>query len=190
MSPQEYLEIERKAECKSEYFEGKMSPKPLNNEQHGVIIGNIVGELKRQLKGKRCRVMSIDLRVRVIPSGLCTYPDIVVVCGESQHADNHEDTLLNPTVLVEVLSDSTRDYDIGRKFQFYRGLPSLREYIMVEQDAPHILQWTRQEEHRGELAEADDLNQTVQLASIGCVLTLRDVYDQVDWAERQDRDRC
>jgi Uma2 family endonuclease len=182
MSPQEYLEIERNAEFKSEYCEGKMSAMPLNNEQHGLITGNIAGELKGQLKGKRCRVMSNDLRVRVLPSGLYTYPDVVVVCGESQHADNRKDTLLNPTVLVEVLSDSTRDYDIGRKFQFYRGLPSLREYLMVAQDAPHIVQWTRQDEHRGALSEANNLNDSVQLTSIGCTLALRDVYDQVNWA--------
>jgi Uma2 family endonuclease len=181
LTPEQYLEIERKAEVKSEYYNGEMFAVAGGSERHGVIISNIVGELRQQLKGRPRRVVSSDLRLRVLPSGLYTYPDVMVVCGESQYDDDQKDTLLNPIVLVEVLSPSTRDYDIGRKFQFYRGLASVRDYITVAQDRPYIVQWTREKDKRGALSEFNDLSESVQLTSIDCVLKLSEVYDKVDW---------
>jgi Uma2 family endonuclease len=181
LTPEEYLEIERKAEFKSEYYNGEMFAMAGASERHGVIISNIVAEFRQQLKGRVCRVISNDLRLRVLPSGLYTYPDVIVVCGESRHADDRSDTLLNPTVIIEVLSDSTRDYDRGQKFEFYRALPSLQEYLTVAQAYPHIEQWTRQQENSGVLTEFSDLNQSIHLPSIDCVLKLSEVYDKVDW---------
>jgi Uma2 family endonuclease len=181
LTPEQYLEIERKAEFKSEYYNGEMFAMAGASERHGLIISNVVGELRQQLKAKPCRVIANDLRLRVLPSGLYTYPDVVVVCGESQYADSRKDTLQNPTVLVEVLSDSTRDYDRGRKFEFYRGLASLRDYLVVAQDLPHAELWTRQDESHWLLTEIKDLNQSVHLSSIDCVLKLSEVYDKVDW---------
>ena len=180
LTPEEYLEIERKAEAKSEYYNGEMFAMAGAIERHGVIISNIVAELRQQLKGKPCRVISNDLRLRVLPSGLYTYPD-VMVCGESRHADDRSDTLLNPTAIIEVLSDSTRDYDRGQKLEFYRALPSLQEYLTVAQSYPHIEQWTRQQENSGVLTEFSDLHQSIHLTSIDCVLKLSEVYDKVDW---------
>ena len=182
LTPEEYLEIERKAEFKSEYYNGEMFAMAGGSPRHAFIIGNLVYEFVGQLKGRACQVGSSDLRLRVSPSGLYTYPDVMVICGEPRYADDQKDTLLNPIVIVEVLSESTREYDLGRKFWFYRELPSVHEYIMVEQDAPRIVQWTRQDERHGTLSEANDLNQSVQLTSIDCVLKLSDVYDKVDWA--------
>jgi len=181
LTPEEYLEIERKAERKSEYYQGEMFLMAGGTTRHAWIISNLNYELVRQLRSGPCRVGTNDLRLRVLPSGLYTYPDVMVVCGEPQVADNQKDTVLNPVVIIEVLSDSTRDYDRGRKFQFYRSLPSLREYLTVEQDAPHIEHWTRQEENRGLLSEFNDLSQSIQLASIDCVLPLSEVYHKVDW---------
>jgi Uma2 family endonuclease len=103
------------------------------------------------------------------------------VCGEFRYADDQNDTLLNPTVIIEVLSRSTRDYDRGMKFEHYRKLPSLCEYLTIDQYKPHIEHWTRQQEHLGLLAEYDDLGQTIGLTSIGCVLALAEVYDKVKW---------
>jgi Uma2 family endonuclease len=183
LTPEEYLEIERKAEFKSEYYNGEMFAMAGASERHGVIVINIAAELRQQLKGRPCRVIANDLRLRVLPSGLYTYPDVMVVGGDSQHADNRNDTLLNPTVAIEVLSESTRDYDRGQKFQFYRGLASLREYITVAQNAPHIEHWTRQDQNIGTLSEFNDLSQSVQLTSIDCVLALSEVYDKVKWTE-------
>jgi Uma2 family endonuclease len=181
LSPDEYLELERKAERKSEYFQGEMFFMSGASRWHGLIVTNLVRELSQQLKANTCEVHSNDLRLRVSASGLYTYPDVMVVCGEPQFADNQKDTLLNPNLIVEVLSDSTRDYDRGRKFQHYRTLPSLREYLTVEQDAPHIEHWTRQPEDRWLLTEFSDLSQSIQLASLGCVLPLTEAYHKVVW---------
>jgi Uma2 family endonuclease len=182
LSPDEYLELERKADRKSEYFQGEMFAMAGATRWHGLIVTNLVRELSQQLKAKPCEVYSNDLRLRVSPSGLSTYPDVMVVCGEPQFAEVQKDTLLNPNLIVEVLSDSTRDYDRGRKFQHYRALPSLREYLTIEQDAPHIERWTRQPEDRWLLTEFSDLSQRIQLTSVDCFLPLTEVYDKVDWA--------
>jgi Uma2 family endonuclease len=182
LTPEQYLEIERKAETRSEYYNGEMFAVAGASERHGVIIYNIAGEFRRQFKGRPCRAIMNDLRVRVLPSCLYTYPDVVVMCGESQYADDRKDTVQNPVVLVEVLSESTRDYDRGRKFEFYRGLTSLREYLVVAQDSPHVELWTRQDENHWLLTELKDGNQSVHLTSIDCVLKLSEIYDQVDWS--------
>jgi Uma2 family endonuclease len=179
LSPAEYLELERKAERKSEYFQGEMFLMAGASRWHGLIVMNVGGELRQQLKARHCEAYSSDMRLRVSPSGLYTYPDVMVVCGEAQFADDQKDTLMNPNLIVEVLSDSTRDYDRGRKFQHYRALPSLREYLTIEQDAPHIEQWTRQPEDRWLLTEFSDLSQIVQLTCVGCVLSLAEAYDKV-----------
>ena len=182
ITPEEYLEIERAADHKSEYYEGEMFAMAGGSLRHAWIIMNIGGELRQQLKGRPYFITASDLRLRVSPTGLYTYPDVMVVCGEPQYAGDQKDTLLNPSVIIEVLSDSTRDYDLGRKFQHYRTLSSLREYLMVAQDKPHIDHWLRQDENRGMLTEYNGLSQSITLPSIECVLALSEVYDKVDWA--------
>ena len=181
LSEAEYLELERQAERKSEYFQGEMFLMAGASRRHGLIVANLVAELRQQLKQKACEVYPGDLRVRVTPTGLYTYPDVVVVCPEMQFADDREDTVLNPTVIIEVLSDSTRDYDRGRKFQHYRTLPSLLEYLTVAQDSTHVEQWTRQADNRWLLSEFAGIGQTIELASIGCVLPLAEIYDKVEF---------
>lgn len=181
LSPEEYLEQERRAEYKSEYFAGEVFAMAGASRRHGLIVTNLIAELRQQLKGKPCEVYSGDLRLRVTPAGLYTYPDVMVVCSDVQFADDQKDTVLNPVVLIEVLSESTSDYDRGRKFEYYRTLPSLREYLTVAQDRPHIEHWTRQQEDSGNLVEFNSLSQTIRLASIDCVLPLREIYDKVDW---------
>jgi Uma2 family endonuclease len=176
----EYLERERRAEYKSEYFRGEMFAMAGASRRHGLIVTNLVGELRQQLKKKPCEIYSTDLRLRVTPTGLYTYPDVMVVCDETKFADDQKDTVLNPVVLIEVLSESTRDYDRGRKYQHYRTLPSLMEYLTVAQDEAHIEHSTRQPEG-WLLAEFNGLGQSVSLGSIGCVLPLAEVYDKVQW---------
>jgi len=181
LSEAEYLELERKAERKSEYFRGQMFAMAGASLRHTVIVMNIGAGLHQQLKVSPCRVCSTDLRLRVSPTGLYTYPDVVVFCGQPQFADDQQDTLLNPALVVEVLSKSTQDYDRGQKFEHYRTLPSLAEYLTVAPDRPHIEHWTRQEDG-WRLVEYADLTQTIQLASIGAALPLAEVYDKVDFA--------
>jgi len=182
LSPAEYLELERRADFKSEYYEGETFAMAGASPRHVWITANLVREFGQQLKEKPCRVSASDLRLRVTPTGLYTYPDVLVVCGEPQLADDQQDTLLNPTVIVEVLSESTRDYDRGRRFQHYRTLPSLAEYLTVDQDEPHVEHWTRQPESRWLLAEFAGLEQAIRLASIDCVLPLAEIYDKIDWS--------
>ena len=182
LSPAEYLEQERRAERKSEYLQGEVFAMAGASRRHGLIVTNIIAELRQQLKGKPCEVYASDLRLRVTPAGLYTYPDVMVVCGDVQFADDRKDTVLNPAVLIEVLSESTRDYDRGRKFEYYRTLPSLKEYLTVAQDKPHIEHWMRQEEDRGMFVEFRNLGQTIPLESIACTLPLTEIYDKIDWA--------
>ena len=186
LSPAQYLEQERLAERKSEYFRGEMFAMSGASPRHVSIVTNLVGWFWQRLKGTPCRVYSTDLRLRVTPAGLYTYPDVMVLCGDAQFADDQKDTVLNPVLIVEVLSKSTRDYDRGRKFQHYRTLPSLVEYLTVAQDQPHIEHWTRQQENRWLLAEFGNPGQSIHLASIGCVLPLAEVYEKIEWTTGEE----
>src|ERR1700735_57548 len=166
VSPEEYLAQELLAERKSEYFQGEIFAMSGASRRHVWITANVLGNLWQQLKGKPYRVSASDFRLRVTPAGLYTYPDVMVVCGEPQFADEQKDTVLNPVLIVEVLSESTRDYDRGRKFQHYRKLPSLIEYLMIEQDEPHVEHWTRQQDNHWDFVEFDGLTQSLHLTSI------------------------
>jgi len=151
------------------------------SRRHVLVVANLVGELRQQLKSRPCEVYANDLRLRVSETGLYTYPDVMVVCGDAHFGDDQKDTVLNPTLIIEVLSTSTRDYDRGRKFQHYRTLASLFEYLTIAQDAPHVEQWTRQAENRWLLAEYGGMHQTIQLSSVPCSLPLIEVYDKITW---------
>ena len=181
ISPEEYLERELQSEEKNEYFNGEIFAIARPSPRHTWIVTNVAGEFRQQLKGKPCRVSSSELRLRVTPTGLYTYPDVMVVGADVEYASDQKDTVLNPVVIVEVLSKSTQDYDRGQKFQHYRTLPSLIDYLTVAQDVPHVLHWTRQSETRGLLVEYSDLGQSIPLASISCVLPLTEVYDKIEW---------
>lgn len=131
LSPEDYLALERSAEFKSEYFDGQIFAMAGASESHNIITLNVGSEIRQQLKKCPCTVYVSDMRVKVGPTGLFTYPDVVVVCGQAQFDDSHLDTLLNPTLIVEVLSDSTEAYDRGRKFEHYCKLESLAEYVLI-----------------------------------------------------------
>jgi Uma2 family endonuclease len=180
LTPEEYLVIERKAVYKSEYLNGEMSAMSGASPRHVLIVTNVVAELRRQLKQRPCTVYATDLRVKVWPTGLYTYPDVIVVCGQPQFDDEQRDTLLNPTLLVEVLSEPAKDYDRGEKFEHYRTLTSLAEYVLIAQDKPHFEHFVRQPDNRWLLAETNRLEDTIHLPSIDCDLVLTEVYDKVE----------
>src|SRR5215467_426665 len=137
LTPEQYLEIERKAEYKSEYYNGEMFAIAGPSLAHVFLVDNLTWELRRQLQGGPCRTASNDLRVFIPATGLFTYPDVVILCGEPRVRDSYLDTLLNPTVLVEVLSPSTEAYDRGLKFEHYQSIDTLREYVLVSCDRVH-----------------------------------------------------
>jgi Uma2 family endonuclease len=179
ISPEEYLEAERRAETRSEYFAGQVFALAGASREHNLIVTNLVTDLGTQLKGRPCEVYPSDMRLRIPATGLYTYPDVTVVCGTPQFEDHHTDTLLNPTVLIEVLSDSTERHDRARKTEHYRRIVSLVEYLLVDQKEPRIERYRRQAEREWMLTESIGLEPDVELASIGCVLPQRDIYDRV-----------
>jgi len=175
----DYLEGERLATARHEYLDGAVYALAGGSRNHNLIVANLIAELHGQLKQRSCTVFPSGLRVKVSATGLYTYPDVSVVCGEAWFDDSHNDTLLNPTLLIEVLSPSTENYDRGGKFQQYRRLPSLREYLLVAQDSYHIEQYVRQTDHQWLLIEIDGPDAVVVLESIGCHLSVCDIYAKV-----------
>jgi Uma2 family endonuclease len=182
LTPEEYLEIERKAERKSEFYRGEMFAMAGASSEHGTIVTNLVAEIRPQIRG-RCRVWSNDLRLRVSPTGVYTYPDIVVACGEPKFADSHLDTLLNPTVIIEVLFPTTRGYDRSWKFHHYRTLDSLSEYLTVAQDSPLVTRCIRLPNNKWEVSDVEGLDKTIMLESIGCTLRMASIYEDVPLPE-------
>lgn len=178
-SPHEYLELERQAEYKSEYVNGEIFAMSGASEEHNLIVMNVAAALHTQFLGRPCKVYASDMRVKVSPTGLYTYPDVVAVCEDAQLEDAHLDTLLNPTLLIEVLSSSTEAYDRGEKAEHYRRLPSLAEYLLISQDKPHLEHYRRQADERWLLSEASQLHAVISLPAIDCTLRLAAVYDRV-----------
>lgn len=181
LTPEEYLALERQTATKSEYWQGKTYTLAGASRRHKLVIFNLAVALGAQLKGRPCEAYSSDMRVKVSSAGLYTYPDITVVCGKAEFEDRDEDTLLNPTVLIEVLSPSTEAYDRGAKFEFYRTLASLTDYLLIAQDRPFIEHFARQSGNRWLLSAYEGLEAVVPIVAIGCELRLADAYDKVTW---------
>ncbi len=179
LTPEEYLTFERQSETKSEYFDGEIFAMTGASRKHNLIATNIVISLGQQLKGRPCEIYSSDMRVRIPATNLYTYPDVVVVCGEPEFEDEYVDTLLNPTLLVEVLSKSTASYDATVKFGYYRTLESLMEYLLIAQNERRVEQYTRQADGRWLLTDIRSPDAVIELTSTQTSLALPDVYDKV-----------
>ena len=185
MSEAEYLAFERQSRDKHEFYLGETFAMAGASRRHNLITLNIGGELRDRLKDRRCEAYVGDMRVRVKPTGLYTYPDVVVVCGDPEFLDSDVDTLLNPTLLIEVLSDSTEKDDRGTKFKSYRQLPSLREYILVSQSEPSIEQFTRRGDTYWELTETAGLDAQLVLSSLGLQIPLSEIYSKVVFSSKE-----
>ena len=183
LTPEAYLEFERKAMTKNEYVNGDIIAMAGASFAHNFITLDTATHLNNQLMGTECQVATADLRVKVIQTEAYFYPDIVVVCGEPRAEDNVFDTLLNPTLIVEVLSSSTETYDKDEKFAHYRHIDSLQEYILISQDKVQVVQYLRQEPEWVP-TEFQALADVVPLVSIGCELPLQHIYRRVQF----DRD--
>lgn len=176
----EYLERERAAEFRHEYYNGQMYAMSGGSLPHALIIANFAGELRAGLKKTPCRVMNSDLRVSVSPNGLYTYPDIVVVCASPQYFEGQPDTLTNPVLLVEVLSPSTELMDRGLKALQYRSIASLQEYALVSQTDPRV-EIFRRGKSEWTLLDVAGLESQVELASVNCRVPMAEIYDKVDF---------
>ena len=180
LSFEEWLESERAAaEGRSEYVNGEVFAMTGASAEHNTIVMNIGGELRAQLKGRPCQVYANDMKVLIRSANAGKYPDLVAFCGEPELLDGRRDVLLNPSLLVEVLSDSTEAYDRGDKFALYRQIPSLREYLLVSQGRVLVELFTRGEDGRWVLADYRSLNDRVPLPSLDCTLDLAEIYDKV-----------
>jgi Uma2 family endonuclease len=179
VTPEEYLELERKAEYKSEYYNGEIFAMSGASRRHNTIAMHLYGLVDQHLRGKKCRAYPSDMRVLVASGGLYTYPDLSATCEEPQFADARTDTLLNPTLLVEILSPSTENYDRGNKAKFYRAMPSLKELLLISQDRFDVDLYRRQDDGTWVLFNAVGLDASVELTSIGCTLHLGELYENV-----------
>jgi len=180
LTPEEYLARERAATFRSEFYRGEMFAMSGASWEHTLINSNLVAELHGRLKSGPCRVASSDLRVKVRATGLYTYPDLVIVCGEPRFEDDVQDTLLNPQVIIEILSDSTAIYDRTKKFDHYSSIPSLREYILVAQHEAAIDRFVRQADETWSLSRYRGLEAVLEFASITASVPLTDIYRGVE----------
>ncbi|MEZ6127855.1 MAG: Uma2 family endonuclease [Planctomycetaceae bacterium] len=190
LTPEQYLTQERKAEFKSQYFRGEVFAIAGATREHNLIVGNPVREIGNALKRFPCEVYPSDMRVKVSPSGLYTYPDATVVCEPPRFEDDQFDTLLNPTVLFEVLSESTEFDDRGSKFRPYRDIASLKEYVMIAQDRASVEYYVRQTDRGWHLHEAQSAEDSVRFASIDVTVPLAKIYRNVRIEKPSESERA
>jgi Uma2 family endonuclease len=178
----EYLALERSSDKKHEYYKGEMFAMAGGRRVHSVIAGNIITKINIQIEKRPCIVFGSDMKVQVKPDGLFTYPDISALCGEEKYLDENEDTLLNPSLIIEVLSESTETYDRGRKFVLYRELESLREYVLVSSDYKKVEIFRRTQNNQWLLSDSKE-NEPIIFESINASFSLEEIYNKVKFPE-------
>ncbi len=188
--------MERESEERHEYLDGQIYAMAGESPEHGAICINLVGEIRNQLKGTPCQAFTKDMKVRsgALPrrrfsqKGLYSYPDLVIVCGELQFLDENRDVLINPRIIIEVSSPSTEAFDYGEKFRRFRTFnPSLTDYLIVAQNRPSIEHFAQQENGQWVIAaSAVELSESVHITSIKCALQLAEVYDRVEFPEKEE----
>ncbi len=188
LTAEEYLEFERSSEIKHEFYNGRIYAMAGAKRRHNLIALNIGSEIRTHLKGRKCEAYPSDMRIYIPRFGLYTYPDVSVVCGKPEFQDAVLDTLLNPVLLIEILSDSTESYDRGKKFQHYRSIESLQEYVLVSQNEARIEKYIRQGDGFWVLSEAVGVESSIMFDSIDCPISLAEVYDKIDFDEPEEDD--
>jgi Uma2 family endonuclease len=183
ISPEEYLAMERDSEEKHEYYKGKVFAMSGASIRHNDIFHNVYGALVVFLKGKDCKPYGSDLRIHVPTNTLYTYPDISIVCGKPETTDSFTDNVVNPSVIIEILSKSTKDYDRGTKFNLYRSIETLKEYILIDSTSIIVEIYTKQKDNSWNLKEYKQLSDSFHISTIGLTLFLKDVYDDVRFDE-------
>jgi len=185
LTPAAYLDLERHGEEKHEYIDGTLVAMAGGSANHNRIQFNMIANLKPQLRPKGCFGFGSDMRVKSGAYSIYSYPDLSIVCGKPEYGPDRPDTLLNPILLVEILSPSTERYDRGKKFAHYRRIPTLAEYVLVAQDAPLIEHYVRQPDGTWLWAAVEGLAETITLPTIDCSLPLAEVYDQVEFSTEE-----
>lgn len=183
ITPEEYLRLEREAPYKSEYYAGEIFSMAGGSPTHSLIIAAVIRVLGNALHGHRCNFYDSNLRIYFPSTGLYSYPDASVVCGPLELVDEHQDMITNPTLAVEVLSDSSEAYDRGNKFAHYRTLPSFAEYVLVSQKEPLVEVFFRQADGTWQLTPVRGRECVVRLQSLGVELRLAEIYERVEFPE-------
>lgn len=180
-SPEEYLALEETAEYRSEYYRGEIFAMSGGSANHNRICGNLYLALRERLEDKPCEAFITDMRLHVRKNSLYTYPDVMVVCGRIAYIKGRTDTITNPVVIIEVLSESTQAYDRGAKFELYRAIETLQDYVLVDQARVHVEYFHRLEDSRWLLAEFNELEAVLRLEAIAVEIPLSRVYQRVEW---------
>lgn len=184
-SPEEYLALEEVADYKSEYIDGQIFPMTGGSTNHNQIAGNFYAELNFAFKKLDYRVYMSDVRLWIAKRRIYTYPDVMIVAGEPEYFNNRTDTITNPKVIIEVLSDSTKGYDKSGKFEAYRTLPSLSEYILIDQTKVHVEQFYKTGKKRWSFGEYDAEDEAIALNSVQFQISLNDIYNKVKFEEQE-----
>jgi Uma2 family endonuclease len=181
MTADEYLAFEETSSVKHEYFAGRIIALAGGNEAHSIISSNINAQLHSQLRQRPCTVYNSDMKVRAEQPRKYMYPDISVACGQPKYENTKRRVLLNPVIIIEVLSASTERFDRGIKFQWYRSIESVEEYVLVSQNAKYIDHYKRQSDNLWSLSSLGEGDELLQLTSIDCVLRIEDIYEKVNF---------
>ena len=181
ISISEYFEMEEKSDIRHEYYKGEIFAFAGASINHGRIIGNINSKFLQKLANKNCESFSSDLKVRIEEVDLFTYPDILVICDKPEFYKDRDDTVLNPVLIIEVLSGSTKNYDRGEKFEFYRTVKSLQDYILVDQRRVHVEHFVRSAENKWVLTETSDINSSLEISNLKLEISLEEIYDRVEF---------
>ncbi len=190
LTAEQYLAQERRAEFRSEFYRGEMFAMAGASRAHNVISGNIFAKFHNQFNDRDCEVYQGDMRVKVRATGLYVYPDVVVACENPKFEDKELDTLLNPRVLCEVLSNSTERYDRGTKWRHYQSLPSLRDYLLVSSSAAFVERFTRTNEDHWIYAAYEGEHCTIDIESISCQLDLKEIYAKVVFEPESEEEQA
>ena len=181
-TPEEYLELEEKSEFRNEYIQGEIKPVTGGTPNHNEIAGNFYTFLKLALRGKRYKVFMSDLRLWIPQYNVYTYPDIMVIKGQPVLQNNRNDTVINPLLIIEVLSKSTKNYDQGDKFDYYRSIPEFTEYILVDQYRYYVKQFAKADDGRWWLSEYQDEDDSLSFASLDDEIKLSDIYREIEFS--------
>jgi len=177
----EYLEMEKASTVKHEYFQGEVFAMSGATFNHNLIFSNVFGPLFFKLKGSKCIPFGSDMRMNIPENTLFTYPDISIYCNEIKHLSEDEGTILQPTVIIEILSPSTKNYDKGKKFNLYKDITSLKEYIMIDSESVFLEAYYINEEQNWVLNKHEEISDTLNLVSMGFGVALTDIYNHVSF---------
>jgi len=177
ITEEEYLAMEEQSLEKHEYYAGEVFAKSGTKVPHNIIAINLLGDIATHLRGKSCKPFHSDQRIYIEKNGLFTYPDISIVCGKTKTRNNDNWNILNPTIIIEILSASTKNYDRGDKFKLYRDIPSLKEYILVDSESINIEAFSINKNNHWELRESRDITDALWIENIQLSIPLKDVYE-------------